>query len=216
MEAPHRRASLSSGGNVLPNCRHPPTFDPSNGYEHVAQQFLEHRRRSDVGATTLRTWGRSLPPNAAVLDLGCGSGVPISQALMDEGVAVYGVDSSPTLCAAFRCNLPGALVACECVEESEFFGRRFEGAVAWGLMFLLPAESQLTLVDRVARALSSRGHFLFTVPTQVCSWADVLTGRTSRSVGDAAYRAALEASGLSLVAEYIDEGENHYYDAAKR
>ncbi len=87
--------------------------------------------------------------------------------------------------------------------------------VAWGLMFLLPAESQLTLVRRVARTLSSSGRFLFTAPTQVCTWADVLTGRTSQSVGDAAYRLAFDASGLSLVAEYVDEGENHYYDTAK-
>jgi hypothetical protein len=128
---------------------------------------------------------------------------------------VYGVDSSPTLCASFRRNCPGAHVACESVEESDFFGRGFEGVIAWGLMFLLSPESQLTLVRRVARTLSSPGRFLFTAPTQVCSWVDVLTGRKSQSAGDDAYRSALKESGMSLVAEYIDEGENHYYDAAK-
>jgi hypothetical protein len=45
---------------------------------------------------------------------------------MDEGIAVYGVDSSPTLCAAFRSNMPKAHVACESVEKSEFYGKRFE------------------------------------------------------------------------------------------
>jgi SAM-dependent methyltransferase len=192
-----------------------PASDPSNGYEDAALLFLERRRRSNIGAATVRTWCRSLLPGAAVLDLGCGSGVPISQTVVDEGIAVYGVDSSPTLCAAFQRNFPGAHVACESVEESAFFNKGFDGVVAWGLTFLLPAESQLELVRRVARTLSSRGRFLFTAPTQVCTWTDVLTGRTSQSVGDAAYRSAFDASGLSLVAEYVDEGENHYYDAAK-
>jgi predicted TPR repeat methyltransferase len=192
-----------------------PAFDASNGYEHVAQQFIERRNSSDIGANTIRKWARSLPTGAAVLDLGCGSGVPISQVLMDEGTVVHGVDSSPTLCAAFRRNLPGVRVTCESVEESELFGRRFEGVVAWGLMFLLPAKAQLQLVDRVARSLASSGRFIFTAPTQVSSWQDVLTGRTSQSIGDAAYRAAFARSGLSLVAEFTDEGENHYYEAAK-
>lgn len=192
-----------------------PALDPSNGYEAAAQQFIELRRGSSVGATTVRAWGQSLPAGAAVLDLGCGSGMPISQALMDEGLAVYGVDSSPTLCAAFRHAFPGAQVVCESVEDSLFHRRTFDGVIAWGLMFLLPAESQLQLVGQVARVLSSPGRFLFTAPTQACGWADVLTGRMSQSLGAAAYTSALEAYGLSLVGEYIDEGENHYYDAAK-
>lgn len=200
----------------MPSQNQYPALDQSNGYEHAARRFLEHRKSSDIGATTIRTWARSLPPGASVLDLGCGSGVPISQVLIDEGIVVYGVDSSPTLCAAFRYNLPGARVTCKSVEESEFYGQRFEGVVAWGLMFLLPAKAQLRLVDRVARVLASSGRFIFTAPIQLCSWKDVLTERTSQSIGDAAYRAAFAKSGLSLAAEYTDEGENHYYDVAKQ
>ena len=190
--------------------------DPSNGYEGAAYEFLEHRGSSNIGVATVRAWGRSLPTGAAVLDLGCGSGLPISRTLMDQGIAVYGVDSSRTLCAAFSRNCPTANVACESVEESSFFRREFDGVIAWGLIFLLRAESQLTLIHRVARTLSQSGRFLFTAPTQACNWVDVLTGRTSQAAGDAAYRAALEASGLLLIAEHIDEGENHYYDTAKR
>jgi SAM-dependent methyltransferase len=192
-----------------------PAFDQSNGYEPVARRFLEHRKSSDIGAATIRTWARSLPVGASVLDIGCGSGAPISQVLIDEGMVVYGVDSSRTLCAAFRYNLPDARVTCESVEESEFYGRRFEGVVAWGLMFLLPANAQLQLVGRVARALVSSGRFIFTAPVQLCSWKDVLTERTSQSIGDAANRAAFAKNGLALAAEYTDEGENHYYDVAK-
>jgi cyclopropane fatty-acyl-phospholipid synthase-like methyltransferase len=189
--------------------------DHSSGYDGVARQFIEHRRVSDVGASTIRTWARLLPSGAEVLDLGCGSGLPISRVLIDEGIAVFGVDASPALCADFRRNVPEARVACEPVEESEFYGRRFDGVVAWGLVFLLPAKTQLQLMDRVARALASSGRFIFTAPTQLCSWTDVMTGRVSQSIGDDAYRAAFAESGLSLSAEYTDEGENHYYEVTK-
>jgi SAM-dependent methyltransferase len=190
-------------------------FDHSSGYEGVARQFIEYRRFSDVGASTIRTWARSLPSGAEVLDLGCGSGVPISRVLIDEGISVFGVDASPTLCADFRRNVPEAVVTCEPVEESEFYGKRFEGVVAWGFVFLLPAKTQLQLMERVARTLGSSGRFIFTAPSQLCSWTDVMTGRVSQSIGDDAYRAAFAASGLTLAAEYSDEGQNHYYEVAR-
>lgn len=78
-----------------------------------------------------------LPEGVSVLDLGCGSGVPISEALLEEGCEVFGVDASPALVAAFRRRFPQAKVACEPVEESRFFDRTCDGVVAVGLLFLL-------------------------------------------------------------------------------
>lgn len=159
-------------------------------------------------------WARSLPRGAAVLDLGCGSGVPISETLIEEGLTVYGVDASPALVAAFRQRFPHAPVACEPVEHSRFFDRSFEGVVAVGLI-LLRAEVQRDLIGRVARALKPGGRFLFTSPAQACTWPDNLTGRPSRSLGADVYKAIAADAGLTVVAEYTDEGENHYYDACR-
>lgn len=190
-------------------------IDPSNGWEAVAKEFIEGREQSSVGVATVRAWAGSLPVGVAILDLGCGSGVPISQALMNDGFLVYGVDASPSLAVAFRRRFPTAHVSCEAVEESPFFGRMFDGVVAWGLMFLLSAETQREIVHRVARALKSGGRFLFTAPAQACTWTDLSTGRTSVSLGANAYKAVLADAGLTLVGEYVDEWENHYYEAAK-
>jgi cyclopropane fatty-acyl-phospholipid synthase-like methyltransferase len=81
-----------------------------------------------------------------VLDLGCGHGVPIFAALMDDGFTVYGIDASPTLAAEFRRRFSQAEVACEAVEDSSFFERTFDGIVAVGLMFLLAPEAGLVMV----------------------------------------------------------------------
>jgi cyclopropane fatty-acyl-phospholipid synthase-like methyltransferase len=160
-------------------------------------------------------WSRMLPGGSTVLDLGCGTGVPISQALIERGFSVYGVDASPTMVAAFRARFPTVPVECAATEDSDFFGRTFDGVVAWGLFFLLDAEVQRTLIAKVAAVLPRGGRFLFTAPSQSCSWPDAMTGRTSISLGHEAYRNAMEAEGMSLVGTHRDEGENHYYFAQK-
>lgn len=187
--------------------------DRSNGWDAVASDFMAGRHQSIIGVATVRAWGRLLPGGASILDLGCGSGVPIAQALMGDGFVVSGVDASPALVGAFRSRFPNAHVACESVERSRFFDKAFDGILAIGLLFLLPAEAQCDLIRRVALALNPRGRFLFTSPVQSCGWPDLMTGRPSLSLGADEYRSVLSAAGLTLAAEYSDEGDNHYYDA---
>lgn len=169
--------------------------------------------RSDVGADIVRRWARHLPPGGAVVDIGCGSGAPIAQALVNAGLTVAGIDPSPTLLAAFHARFPDAAAACEPAETSRFFGRRFDGAVAISLFFLLPEDTQLTLIHRVAAALNPAGRFLFTAPREACEWEDRLTGRRSVSLGMAGYEAALGGAGMRLVGSHRDAGGNHYFDA---
>jgi 2-polyprenyl-3-methyl-5-hydroxy-6-metoxy-1,4-benzoquinol methylase len=188
--------------------------DKSNGYEELAGEYAR-RRSAVIGGTQVREWASSLPRGANVLDLGCGTGVPISEALMAEGCMVYGVDASPSLAASFRARFPSVPVACEAVEDSPFFGRTFDGVVSWGLMFLLPLELQPLVIGKVSRALAPGGSFMFTSPAQECSWIDVLTRRPSASPGADAYRRMMADHGLTLVRELEDEGENHYYVAVK-
>ena len=193
-------------------------MDRSNGYEDVAAEFLAGRGRAPstaVGTTEVREWARTLPGGAAVIDLGCGSGLPITKVLVDEGLTVYAIDAAPSFVVAFRNNLPKTPVACEAIEESTFFNRMFEGVVAWGLIFLLPAEEQRRFIQRVARILGPGGRLLFTSCAEPLVWNDAMTGLESRSLGAVEYRRQLLAVGLRVICEYEDEGENHYFDAVK-
>jgi SAM-dependent methyltransferase len=187
--------------------------DPSHGWEDVAADFA--RLRSSIGTQAVVDWSRCLPPGASILDIGCGTGMPVARALQDRGFAVHGLDPAPTLLAAFQNNLPGAPAACEPAETSNFFNRQFDAAIAIGLIFLLREASQIGLIGRVGRALRPGGHFLFTAPQQGCSWTDSLTGRPSRSLGETRYRQLLEGAGLVVVGGSVDEGGNHYLHARR-
>ena len=83
-------------------------------------------------------------------------------------------------------------------------------------MFLLSADLQDRLTRRVAQALNSGGRFLFTSPAEACAWKDGLTGRRSSSLGARATKNYFFKRRLGLVEEYLDEGDNHYYDSRKR
>ncbi len=78
-----------------------------------------------------------------------------------------------------------------------------------------PAVVQAKLIAKVSRVLKPGGKFLFTSPHQLCEWPDNLTGRKSQSLGSAEYRRLLAANGLIVQNETEDEGNNHYYFAAK-
>jgi 2-polyprenyl-3-methyl-5-hydroxy-6-metoxy-1,4-benzoquinol methylase len=189
--------------------------DRSNGYDQVAEVFIR-ARNPQIGVATVLRWSKTLPPAASILDLGCGHGVPISEALIAQGFQVFGLDASAKLIAAFRERFPKAWAECAAAEESEFFYRKFDAVIAWGLLFLLQADVQEIVIGKVARALNPAGKFLFTSPRQCVTWSDSLTGRTSASLGLEAYEHILRANGLTLDGTDIDEGENHYFFASRR
>src|SRR5262245_27561035 len=192
--------------------------DPSNGYEGIAAEFLAGRGRAPstaIGTGRVRDWARTLPRGAAVLDVGCGSGKPITSVLIDEGLNVYAIDASPSMVVAFRHNFPHVPIACESVTDSAFFERTFDGVVAWGLMFLLLPDEQRRLIQRMGDTLAPGGRLLFTSEANPLVWNDAMTGRESRSLGAVEYRRLLSSVSLSVLSEYDDEGQNYYFDAVK-
>ncbi|MCG8413455.1 MAG: class I SAM-dependent methyltransferase [Pseudomonadales bacterium] len=184
-------------------------------YEDIASLFMQSERR-EVGVAEVKAWADHFNEGDSVLDIGCGHGLPLGLLLQERGLQVYAIDASPTLLQQYGKNLPDAEVACESVVDSDFFHRKFDGVLAWGLMFLLSEEDQVMTLNRVLARIVPGGRFLFTSPTQRCQWDDLLTGRESIAIGGERYREILAENGMSVLREYSDAGENHYYDAVKQ
>jgi SAM-dependent methyltransferase len=194
--------------------------DGSNGYEAIAHLYVAGRGTRPIvgdaiGAATVRAWAQGFPPGATVLDLGSGPGEPGTRILQEAGLATCAVEASATMVAAFRERFPGVPIEHSTVEASEFFGRTFDGVLAWGLLFLLEPGAQALVIDKVARALVPGGCFLFTAPSQPLEWLDAMTGRPSQSLGAPAYERLLRDAGLTWVDDAQDEGGNHYYFVEK-
>ena len=187
--------------------------DRSNGYEELAETFMR-ARNPRIGLDVVREWAAGFRPDAAVLELGCGHGV-ISQVLVDAGVKLYAVDASPSLLQAFRERFPAVQAECATAEESTYFDRTFDGVIAWGLIFLLPEETQRLVLTKAAHALEPGGRLLFTAPRDACTWNDGLTGLESRGLGVEAYEGLLRGLGLLVAPGRLDEGDNYYFFAAK-
>lgn len=191
--------------------------DESNGYERIAGDYIKGRGQAvnGIGSSTARAWARTFNKGSIILDLGCGTGIPVTNILLEAGLNAYAVDASPKMVEAFRKNFPDVPVACESVERSSFFDRSFDGIIAVGLMFLLPEETQRALIPKMAAALDPGGKLLFTAPLVKVEWKDIMTEKDSRSLGAEQYRALLSASGLSIGEEFHDEGGNHYFSGLR-
>lgn len=188
-------------------------IDESNGYDSIAELYINGRGRAvnGIGASIARAWAQTFNRGALVLDLGCGTGIPVTKILLEAGLNAYAVDASPKMVADFRQNFPNVPVACESVERSRFFDLTFDGIIAVGLMFLLPEENQRALIPKMAAALKPGGKLLFTSPAEKLTWEDAMTEQLSRSLGAEQYRKLMLDSRLSIGEEVEDEGGNHYF-----
>lgn len=192
-------------------------IDESNGYDSIAEIYIKGRGRAvnGIGSSTARAWARTFNIGSVVLDLGCGTGIPVTKILLEAGLKAYAIDASPKMVADFQQNFPNVPVACEPVERSLFFNRTFDGIISVGMMFLLPEENQRALIPKMAAALNPGGKLLFTAPLDKIEWKDAMTEQPSRSLGAGQYRELMLASGLSIGEEFDDEGGNHYFSGTQ-
>lgn len=187
-------------------------MDSAKAYEDHAHEFLRGRDTSPIGTRVLNQWARTLRRGATLIELACGGGYPITRVLNAAGLQLWALDSSPTLVAEFRSRFPTIPVQCARVQESNFFDRTYEGAIAIGLIFLLAESDQAALISRVSEILEPGGRFLFTAPLEKGDWIDMNTGLECRSLGQANYEKYLREAGFGVVATFSDKGANNYYD----
>jgi SAM-dependent methyltransferase len=82
-----------------------------------------------------------------VLDIGCGSGLPIARELIRRGFDVTGVDGTTTMLALFRHNLPDSTAHFADMRQLAL-GQRFAGLLAWDSFFHLSPNDQRAMFPR--------------------------------------------------------------------
>jgi cyclopropane fatty-acyl-phospholipid synthase-like methyltransferase len=110
-------------------------------YQRHAADWDRQRGRDLFEKPWLDRFLALLPPGASILDIGCGSGEPITRYFVEKGYDVTGADSSAALIAICKSRFPEQnwLVADMRKLSLE---RHFDGILAWDSFFHLCPEDQ--------------------------------------------------------------------------
>ena len=147
-----------------------------------------------------------LPPGGSVLDCGCGSGQPIARHLLERGLAVVGVDSSPTLIEKCRSRFADAqwMVA---DMRTLALGRKFEGLIAWDSFFHLSHQDQRHMFTVFREHAAPGAALLFTTGTEHGTAIGSFQGESlyHASLTADEYTTLLGSSGFKVVNHVIED-----------
>jgi multiple sugar transport system permease protein len=131
-------------------------------YDRCAAAYAAQRA---AAGPELRWLTDRLADGARVLDIDCGAGVPVAQALARR-YEVVGVDLSAAMLECARRNVPAATFVQADVMAADFPSNHFDAAVAFYSIFHLPRQEHATLFRRVARWLKPGGYLLVTLTSE--------------------------------------------------
>lgn len=192
------------------------TEDPKELVRRGYNALSDRYDQAFGGKTKYRVWltelDRRIAPSASVLDLGCGSGIPVTQTMAAAGRRVIGIDISDIQIAKARKLVPEAEFVLADATTIDFEPGTFDAVVCFYALIHMAQEEQFTLLNKVAEWLRPGGWFVAT--TGYNAW----TGTESNWLGgdepmwwshpDAAtYRVWLEQAGLTVHREeFVPEG----------
>ncbi|MFC7330921.1 class I SAM-dependent methyltransferase [Marinactinospora rubrisoli] len=133
------------------------------GYDALSERYRGDRdtpAEHVAWAAELRT---RLPPEARVLDLGCGNGVPVTADLVAHGHRVTGVDFSAVQLARARRLVPGGRFVAADVTRVGFAAGTFDAVVCLYTLIHMPQREQPELLRRMHSWLRPGGWLLATV-----------------------------------------------------
>ena len=132
------------------------------GYDRVAERYLASKDADDpTTLAALEELASELPPEATVLDLGCGAGVPVTRWLARR-FAVTGVDISARQLELARRHVPAARFLGVDMTDLSFAPETFDAVVAFHSIIHVPRAEHPALLDEIHRWLKPGGGFLAT------------------------------------------------------
>jgi ubiquinone/menaquinone biosynthesis C-methylase UbiE len=135
------------------------------GYDRMADGYLSTKQEDDPEvAAALEQMARLLTEGAAVLDLGCGAGIPATLWFAEHGYAVTGVDISARQLELAKERVPNATFIKADMTALDFPPGTFDAVTAFYSIIHVPREEQQALIGNIARWLKPGGVLMATWP----------------------------------------------------
>lgn len=134
-------------------------------YNKIAGWFDKNRPASLMEKAYLDNLLSHLSTNATILDLGCGTGIPIMKYLVQQNMTVTGVDASEKILDIAKANFPDVPFVLQDMRLLSL-NQKFDAIIAWHSFFHLPADNQLVMFSRFATHLNKKGLLMFTSGTE--------------------------------------------------
>ncbi|HNV28882.1 MAG TPA: class I SAM-dependent methyltransferase [Cyclobacteriaceae bacterium] len=130
-------------------------------YNRIAKQWTDIRKNSFVSRLVV-DFADKVMPNGHILDIGCGSGLPLTKYLSQRGFRVTGIDAAQEMIAIAKSSS---------IERADFIisdfldfitKDKFDAIIAWDSLWHFPKTKQNSLYPKIASMLRANGYFLFT------------------------------------------------------
>jgi SAM-dependent methyltransferase len=133
------------------------------GYDALSYHYRSDDAEDGRYAHWLADLDRRLPAGAAVLDLGCGCGVPAARYLANAGHHVTGVDISDVQIERARRLVPAGVFLRDDATRLQLPPDSFDAVVCLYALIHMPLAEQPPLIQRIATWLRPGGWLLATV-----------------------------------------------------
>lgn len=147
-----------------------------------------------------------MPPNPSVLDIGCGSGEPVTRYLAEQGCEVIGVDSAPEMIALCEIGFPRQTWRVADM-RSLSPNTTFDGLLVWDSIFHLRHEDQRRMFPILRAHASPRAALMFTTGPSHGEAIGAFEGEPlyHASLDASEYRVLIEENGFATIAQIIED-----------
>jgi len=135
----------------------------AKAYDLIGEKYENVFGRNKAQITAIQWLIENLAQPATVLDLGCGTGVPVAKMLSEAGFEVEGIDISPEMIKIAKRKAPLAKFKLMNIEQIDLFPKSVDGIVACFSLLALRKSAIITTLKKLSKVLRNQGYFLFSM-----------------------------------------------------